>query len=225
MEKRTLVQLAGIAALVMASSQSLLAQQYAPTVMEYLQKDGRFGTFLHLAKSSGVDSWFRTYPTTGVTVLAPTDTAFSRVPVSVMAYLSKNPEALTKVIEFHIVPREKTSSEIKLAPKTVEGDLLNLTGGVPPRTASFIGSEVDADNGRIQVIDQVLFPPSVFVSLQREGDFPVAVGLGFHKKMTGAGIVHDVPIRTTAQNRKATRPRRGHWGRVPGTYGRVWIPG
>jgi uncharacterized surface protein with fasciclin (FAS1) repeats len=224
MKKGTIVRVAGFAALSLAALQTASAQKYEPTVMEYLQNDGRFSTFLRLAKNTGVDSWFRQYSVTGCTVVAPTDSAFARVPQSVMSALSQNRGELTRVIQYHVILREKSSVQIRQFPKTLEGDPLYLTGGVPQRTANIVSKDVQADNGEVQVVDQVLFPPAVFKGLQRDGAFPIAVGLGFYPRMTASGVVHDVPTVNRKSGSKAKKRSKGHYGRVPGSYGRVWIP-
>lgn len=187
------------------------AQQYEPTLLEFLQNDGRFTTFLHLAKVTGTDSYLKTYSITGCTVVAPTNDAFSHLPAAVMTALGRNHAELAKVIEYHIVPKDDSAFDIRMGPKTVEGDLLNLTGGVPKRTARIISPDIETDNGKVQIVDQVLFPPEVFQELQRDGVVPIATGLPLHSHMTSGGVNQRVPAGTYAAARKR---KKAHWNRV-----------
>jgi uncharacterized surface protein with fasciclin (FAS1) repeats len=214
MKKGSVAQLLGFAAVACLSAQSAVAQQYAPTLMEYLQNDGRFTTFLHLAQTTGLDSYLKNYSVTGYTIVAPTNDAFSRLPASVMAHLGKNRVELAKVVEYHILPRERSALDIGMSPKTVEGELLNLTGGVPKRTARILSPDIEADNGKLDIVDQVLFPPEVFRDLQRDGLVPITTGLPISPRMTAAGVVQNVSLGNSYTKARKRARARGRWNRI-----------
>ena len=136
---------------------------------------------------------------------------------------------MLKVIQYHVMTEHEDSAAILKSPPTLEGDPLNLTGGVPSRTAHVLSKDVVTSNGTVHVIDQVLFPPAVFTGLQRDGVIPMAVGLGPPKKMTAAGVVTGPKAntkRTTSNTNRSTKRRRssGHWVRITGTNRRIWVP-
>jgi uncharacterized surface protein with fasciclin (FAS1) repeats len=227
MDKRTFARISALVVATTAALQVATAQTVRPTLYDYLKNDGRFQVFVGLSKAAGLDELFRRESDSGCTVVVPTDAAFSHMSVSVLDYLRKNPDALRKVVQYHVLPDREDATDIKLSPLTLEGDRLNLTGGVPPRTASVISKDVLTSNGTIQVIDQVLFPPAVFLQLQRDGAMPIGFGMTKPKKMKASDVVTgEYTSRRLATKPKSKTPSKskGRWVRVPGTNERIWIP-
>ena len=99
------------------------------------------------------------------TVFAPTDEAFAALPPGTVDNLlkPKNKDQLAAVLTYHVVPGKIMSADI--AGKTVEvttvqgSDLsVNATDGVMVDNATVVAADIEADNGVIHVIDQVVLP-------------------------------------------------------------------
>ena len=97
------------------------------------------------------------------TVFAPTDDAFKAVPAKTLDALSKDKALLLSVLTYHVVPGKVTAADVKNGPvTTVQGAPVSLY-----RSGSFVTVEgavvttadVDASNGVVHIVDQVLMPP------------------------------------------------------------------
>jgi uncharacterized surface protein with fasciclin (FAS1) repeats len=101
------------------------------------------------------------------TVFAPTDKAFEALPKGTVENLLKpeNKAKLQKVLTYHVVAGEVTSKMVKPGNvNTVEGSPVKISvngGKVMVGRANVIAVDVDASNGVIHVIDQVLLPPNL----------------------------------------------------------------
>jgi uncharacterized surface protein with fasciclin (FAS1) repeats len=101
------------------------------------------------------------------TVFAPTNDAFAQVPPGVLNFLLANPEALTDVLLYHVVPGAR-DFRFKFSPRdiaTVQGqDLFVDREDAKPveklqiNNAYVSGHVIRTDNGLIYVIDSVLLP-------------------------------------------------------------------
>ncbi len=99
------------------------------------------------------------------TVFAPTDEAFAKLPAGTLEGLLKDKEALKKILLYHVVSGNVTSSDVvKLSSsKTVEGSEIKIKtkdGKVMINDAKVISADVKASNGVIHVIDTVILPPT-----------------------------------------------------------------
>jgi uncharacterized surface protein with fasciclin (FAS1) repeats len=105
------------------------------------------------------------------TVFAPTNEAFAALPKSVLAYLLKpeNKAKLVKVLTYHVVAAKVESKDIKDGEvvKTVEGSAVTahlkdgkvaIEGGFAKNIANVVQADVEASNGVVHIIDQVLLP-------------------------------------------------------------------
>ena len=104
------------------------------------------------------------------TVFAPTNEAFEALPAGLLDELlkPKNKEVLTQILTYHVVAGEvmSTDSEPGDVP-TVEGEDLTIAvtdGTVTVNGATVEAADVEASNGVIHVIDEVLVPPNVDVA-------------------------------------------------------------
>lgn len=101
------------------------------------------------------------------TVFAPTDQAFAALPQGTVENLLKpeNKEQLVKLLTYHVIPGEVTSSQI--APgevKTVEGTPVKIevdksSSEVNVNNAKVTQPDIKASNGVIHVVDKVIMPP------------------------------------------------------------------
>ena len=103
------------------------------------------------------------------TVFAPTNEAFAALPAGLVdkLLLPENKEVLTQILTYHVVAGEVMSTDIQPGDvATVEGEDITITtddGGVQVNGAKVSAADVEASNGVIHVIDEVLVPPNVDV--------------------------------------------------------------
>lgn len=99
-----------------------------------------------------------------LTVFAPTNDAFGRLPAQFLNYLLSNVTALTQVLTYHVVAGNVTSSQLydnELVP-TLNG--ANITVHKDQRGAIFvdfaqvIAPNNAASNGEVHIIDEVILP-------------------------------------------------------------------
>jgi uncharacterized surface protein with fasciclin (FAS1) repeats len=125
---------------------------------------GSFKTLLTAATAAGlVDTLKGPGP---FTVFAPTDEAFAALPAGTLDGLLKDPEALKKILLYHVVQGKVTSDQVvKLtSADSVAGPAIKIAvkdGKVVLNdSATVTTADVEASNGVIHVIDQVILPPS-----------------------------------------------------------------
>jgi uncharacterized surface protein with fasciclin (FAS1) repeats len=133
-----------------------------PNVVQVATNAGQFKTLLALAKQAGLVGALSTKT---VTVFAPTDAAFAKVPKATIAKLTKNRALLKRVLLYHVVAgRVPAAKAVTLTEaKTLEGSSLpiEVTGStVTVGGAKVVKTDIAARNGIIHVIDRVLIPPA-----------------------------------------------------------------
>jgi uncharacterized surface protein with fasciclin (FAS1) repeats len=136
----------------------------AGDIVEVATAAGSFGTLLTAATEAGlVDTLKGEGP---FTVFAPTDAAFAALPAGTHDDLLANKEALKKVLLYHVVAGKVTSDQVvDLTEATsVEGSPIKISvvdGKVMLNdSATVVTPDVEASNGVIHVIDQVILPPT-----------------------------------------------------------------
>jgi len=100
-----------------------------------------------------------------LTVFAPTDEAFGRLPAGTVENLLKpeNKDKLIAVLTYHVVPGRVTASEVVNlnSAKTINGRSLKISaqeGKVMVDGAQVTATDIMASNGVIHVIDAVVLP-------------------------------------------------------------------
>lgn len=99
------------------------------------------------------------------TVFAPTDEAFAALPEGTVEDLLKpeNKDQLAAILTYHVVPGKIMSTDLsgETMATTVEGSDLTIdaTDGVTVNGATVTSADIEASNGVIHVIDQVVMPP------------------------------------------------------------------
>jgi len=132
-------------------------------IVEVATAAGNFNTLLAAATAADlVDALKSDGP---LTVFAPTDEAFAKLPAGTVETLLKpeNKEKLQAVLLYHVVEGKVTAEQVvKLtSAKTLEGDSVDISvkmGKVYVDNAQVIAADVEASNGVIHVIDAVLLP-------------------------------------------------------------------
>lgn len=99
------------------------------------------------------------------TVFAPTDEAFAKLPAGTVENLLKpeNKEQLVKILTYHVVSGKVMAADVAgiTEATTVNGKKAKVTAsdaGVMIDKANVTGTDIEASNGVIHVIDQVLMP-------------------------------------------------------------------
>ena len=101
------------------------------------------------------------------TVFAPTDEAFAKLPAGTVESLLKpeNKDQLVAILTYHVVAGKVTAAEVVKLDRadTVNGAAIDITvaaEGVRVNQAAVIATDIDASNGVIHVIDEVILPPA-----------------------------------------------------------------
>jgi uncharacterized surface protein with fasciclin (FAS1) repeats len=125
---------------------------------------GSFKTLLAAAQAAGL---VETLKGSGpLTVFAPTDAAFAKLPAGTVERLLQNPEQLRAILAYHVVPGKVLAADVvrMQAANTVQGSPIRVsTEGrtVKINDSTVLTPNVMASNGVIHVIDTVLMPPAM----------------------------------------------------------------
>jgi transforming growth factor-beta-induced protein len=128
---------------------------------------GSFGTLVGAVQAAGLESTLRT--TQNITVFAPTDAAFAKIPPATLKAITSDKNLLTSILTYHVAGRSIMAEQfLRNAPGRVRmlqgervgfavvGGRLILNGNVAVTV-----TDIKASNGIIHVIDTVLVPPSI----------------------------------------------------------------
>ena len=128
-------------------------------------KAGKFSTLLAAAKAAGlVDALSGDK---ALTVFAPTDEAFGKLPSGTVESLLKpeNKDKLKSILLFHVVEGRVYSEDAVKAKTaaTLQGGKVEISvkdGAAYVNGAKILATDIDAGNGVIHVIDSVILPPA-----------------------------------------------------------------
>lgn len=101
------------------------------------------------------------------TVFAPTDEAFAALPEGTLEQLlqPENRELLVQILTYHVVEGSVMSGDLTTSEvPSIEGRSINVTVGedsVMVNSANVVQADIEASNGVIHVIDQVILPPQM----------------------------------------------------------------
>lgn len=131
--------------------------QQTMNVVETVQANGSFTTLLKATEVAGLVDELSTLE---ITVLAPTDTAFAKVPKATLDSLLANPEQLIEVLKYHVILGKVPSTEVvkATAVPTLQGKSVNVKidgQKVMINDATVTTTDIDTSNGIIHVIDTV----------------------------------------------------------------------
>ncbi|MBZ0261938.1 MAG: fasciclin domain-containing protein [Hyphomicrobiales bacterium] len=139
----------------------------AANIVETAQGAGTFGTLIAAAQAAGLADALANGK--NLTVFAPTDEAFAKLPAGTVESLLKpeNKDKLVAILTYHVLPRELKSNQLPKGPIHVrtlkaKGDrtlaISKNMGGVMVDSANVVKADIMADNGVIHVIDTVMLP-------------------------------------------------------------------
>jgi transforming growth factor-beta-induced protein len=130
-------------------------------IVETAQAAGDFNTLITAVETAGL---VETLKGEGpFTVFAPTDEAFASLDEGTLDALLADPEALSQVLLYHVVPGQVTADQVVEleSAETVEGGSVAIRvedGQVFINDAQVIATDVVTSNGVIHVIDKVIVP-------------------------------------------------------------------
>jgi uncharacterized surface protein with fasciclin (FAS1) repeats len=144
-----------------------VASASAANVVETADQAGSFKTLLAAAQAAGLADALAT--TQNITVFAPTDEAFAKLPAGTVENLLKpeNKDQLIAILTYHVLPRKLASNQMLAGPfhvRTLKAEpdrvlaIAKGSDGVTVDDANVIQADIATDNGIIHVIDTVMLP-------------------------------------------------------------------
>jgi uncharacterized surface protein with fasciclin (FAS1) repeats len=102
---------------------------------------------------------------TNITVFAPDNGAFGKIPTATLGKVLADNATLTKILEYHVVPEKITPAQLASGSfKTLEGGTIQTSGNgqdyTIAGTAHVVCGNVQTANATVYIIDGVLMPPS-----------------------------------------------------------------
>ena len=155
------VALLGAMTLGAVASSASAPHKSAKNIVQTAVAAGSFKTLVSLVKQAGLAGALS--GPGPLTVFAPTDAAFAKVPKATLAGLAKDKSKLKAVLLYHVVKGRFTAAQVvkHRSLTTLEGGTLSIRtrdGNVYVNRARVIKANVMASNGVIHVINQVLIP-------------------------------------------------------------------
>jgi len=105
----------------------------------------------------------------GITVFAPDNAAFAKIPAATLTSVLANQAELTKILTYHVVSGRLTPAQLAGTHTTLEGGSITVTGsgqdftvtgGTASNTANVICGNVQTANATVYIIDSVMMPAS-----------------------------------------------------------------
>ncbi len=157
MLRRTFIALTATAAI---GTSAFAAGHAQNDIVDTAVAAGSFTTLVAAVQAAGlVDTLKGDGP---FTVFAPTDDAFAALPAGTVEGLLADPEALAKILTYHVVAGKVMSGDLSdgMMAATVNGAEIKIgtMGGVMVNDANVVSADIEASNGVIHVIDKVILP-------------------------------------------------------------------
>jgi uncharacterized surface protein with fasciclin (FAS1) repeats len=160
------MKIAAFAAAAMLGA-ALVTSAQAANIVETAKGAGKFATLLAAAEAAGLAGALSGEGP--LTVFAPTDEAFAKLPAGTVENLLKpeNKDQLVAVLSYHVLGRKLTANMLPgraIHVRTIKGSgdrvlrIEKSTSGVTVDDANVISADIMVDNGVIHVIDKVMLP-------------------------------------------------------------------
>jgi uncharacterized surface protein with fasciclin (FAS1) repeats len=154
-------------------------------IVDVAVADGRFTTLVAAVQAAGLEDALRGEGP--LTVFAPTDDAFAKLPEGTVEALLNDIPTLTDILLYHVVEGRVMAADVVTlsSATTLQGDSISITvqnGRVfLNEDVEVIIVDIEATNGVIHVVDTVLLPPTaeaaeVQTELPAVGVAPEAMG-------------------------------------------------
>ncbi|GAA1232044.1 fasciclin domain-containing protein [Kitasatospora nipponensis] len=99
-----------------------------------------------------------------ITVFAPTNDAFAKLPKDTLDKVLADKAMLTKILTYHVAPSRLSPDALAGSHKTLEGDPVTVTGSGQDFTvngnAKVLCGNVHTANATVYIVDTVLMPPT-----------------------------------------------------------------
>jgi uncharacterized surface protein with fasciclin (FAS1) repeats len=129
-----------------------------PDIVDIAVGNGNFTTLVAAVQAAGLVEALKSPGP--FTVFAPIDTAFANLPPGTVQTLVQNPPQLARILKYHVVAGKFTQADLaKLKTvESLEGSPISIdcSNGFEVKNSSVIIPDIEADNGIIHVIDQVI---------------------------------------------------------------------
>ncbi len=165
-----LVMFVGLSSLALAGHHGEVkkapeSKEAAPDIIDVAVSAGAFNTLATALEAAGL---VETLKGEGpFTVFAPTDAAFSKLPEGTVESLLRpeNKDKLVAILTYHVIAGKVFAADVvKLdSAKSVNGASLAIAvneRGVFLNQASVTSTDIEASNGVVHVIDEVVLPPN-----------------------------------------------------------------
>ena len=100
----------------------------------------------------------------GITVFAPANSAFEKIPTATLNGVLDDNDQLTKVLTYHVVPGRLSPDQLAGTHKTLEGQDLTVAGSGTDFTvngnSAVVCGNVQTENATVYIVDTVLMPKS-----------------------------------------------------------------
>ena len=99
----------------------------------------------------------------GITVFAPDNDAFTKIPAATLSSVLANKAELTKILTYHVVSGRLSPDQLAGMHTTLEGSTVNVSGSGTSFTvngANVICGDVQTANATVYIVDTVLMPSS-----------------------------------------------------------------
>ena len=158
--KRVLILISTVAALTLPLTAGSAAAANK-NIVQVAASSKQLSTLVTLVKSAGLVNALS--GKTKLTVFAPTNAAFAKVPKATLAKLGKNKALLVKVLEYHVLPGVVPASKVLMlrSAKTLEGARVRFSvhgRRAYVNNAEIIKTNIPASNGLVHLINRVLIP-------------------------------------------------------------------
>jgi uncharacterized surface protein with fasciclin (FAS1) repeats len=129
-----------------------------PDIVDIAVSAGSFETLVTAVKAAGL---VETLKSPGpFTVFAPTDAAFAKLPPGTIQTLVQNIPQLTRILTYHVVAGKLKKADLEKVDSvtSVEGSPIRIdtSDGFEVKNATVVAADIEADNGVIHVIDNVI---------------------------------------------------------------------
>jgi apolipoprotein D and lipocalin family protein len=129
-------------------------------IIDVAYEAGNFKTLLSLLNKVELTEVVRA--SKKITIFAPTDEAFLKLPSQTVTYLLENPEVLKNVLLYHVIPTKLKGKKVvkSYELKTLAGKTIKVSANdskvILNDESKIVAANVKARNGIIHVIDSVL---------------------------------------------------------------------
>jgi uncharacterized surface protein with fasciclin (FAS1) repeats len=131
------------------------------TIADVLAGRPEFSTLLSVVETAGMLGDLAAAGS--LTVFAPTNEAFERLPQPIIDGLRANPPVLAGVLQYHMTRGRYEAADLRVVqPATLNGRLLTITPQGDTflvNDATVVEADIPAANGVVHAIDRILVPP------------------------------------------------------------------